>query len=177
MTPNNTWGRGYQKIFKAPCDWKKQSNLLILLETDNSGDKIVTYRCKGEIIIIIIIVITLLLLLFVHAHCSPFAASVHTLQSLIYTSSSPSSSPSSHWLVLGCPTLSDVFSHGRKDKTFVHIVGNDWFLWLALKKPGQLASGTEFCGTWGQLFIAQKSESFLRRSEGMGSLPSVFLWS
>ena len=71
---------------------------------------------------------------------SPFAVSVHTLQSLIYTSSSPFPILSCLWPVYICPTPIDVFSCSEKVKMFVRIVTNVVFLRLEKKKRGHLAS-------------------------------------
>ena len=59
-----------------------------------------------------------------HIRSPSFAASVHTLQSPIYASSSPSSVPSCYRLVAGCPIPADVSSHCGKVKMFVRSVGN-----------------------------------------------------
>jgi hypothetical protein len=59
-----------------------------------------------------------------HIRSLSFSVSVHTLQSPIYTSSSPSPVPSCYTLVAGCPVLADVFSHCGKVKMFVRSVRN-----------------------------------------------------
>jgi hypothetical protein len=63
-----------------------------------------------------------------HIHPSPFAVSVHTLQSPIYTSSSPSPIPSCQWPVDGCPTAVDVFLHRGEVRMIVCSVRNGEFL-------------------------------------------------
>jgi hypothetical protein len=59
-----------------------------------------------------------------HIRFPSFTVSVHTLQSPIYTSSSPSPVPSCYRLVAGCPVPADVFSHCGKVKMFVCGVRN-----------------------------------------------------
>jgi hypothetical protein len=72
-----------------------------------------------------------------HIRSSSFAISVHTLQSPVYTSSSPSHVPSCQWPVDGCPTAIYVFSHRRDVKLFVCIVRNIVFYDLGGKRnPG-----------------------------------------
>ena len=59
-----------------------------------------------------------------HIRSPSFSVSVHTLQSPVYTSSSPSPVPSCYRLVARCPVPADVFSHCGKVKMFVRSVIN-----------------------------------------------------
>jgi len=59
-----------------------------------------------------------------HIRSPSFVVSVHTLQSPIYASSSPSPVPSCYRLVAGCPVPADVFTHCGKVRMFVRSVGN-----------------------------------------------------
>ena len=90
-----------------------------------------------SIIIIIIIIIlktqslTPLSDFSLHIHSSPFAVSVHTLQSPIYTSSSPSPVPSCYCPADGCAAAAvDVWFHSGKVEMLLRVVRNVLLLWF-----------------------------------------------
>jgi hypothetical protein len=96
-------------------------NLIFVFHKSTPKKKNCDLQTKKVIIIIITIIINSdaqlsYWLFFTYISVSHPSQSQSTLQSLIYTSSSPSTMPSCQWLADGCHTPIDIFSHRGQSK-------------------------------------------------------------
>jgi len=85
-----------------------------------------------------------------HFRSSPFAVSVHTQQSPIYTSSSPSPIPSCYWFFYGCPTPVHVFCHCGEVKKFSYSLPETHS--YVLENPRIFAAPNRICWNTGTEF-------------------------